>query len=346
MPRAALALTLFALAGCQEYEVTPFESVDVFFQDPPPAVDVLFVIDNSGSMAGYQLLVGLRFDEFLYWFADAGVDYRIAVTTTTTERRTYTDEFCDQGDLDEQADPGRMHLETVITPETPNAADVFRDVVNVGTCGSGDEQGLEAGRMFFSDELAVANSAFLRDEAALSIIYISDEQDASFDPVWAYANDLYGVKSGRDRDDVHASALTITDTEECIVPVFGSSAGTRYVAIADMMGGVVSNLCNNNWAETMVELSFEASRLEDVFVLTDLPKPESLQVTVGTDIVGCDEGEWTYVFTDPGDGTTPTASIVFDRDHLPEPGSRIAVRYDRGQGDPASFCPASPLDLP
>jgi len=346
MHRAALALTLASLAACQEYEVTAFEQVDVFFQDPPPAVDVLFVIDNSGSMAGYQLLVGLRFEEFLYWFADAEVDYRIAVTTTTTERRVYTDEFCDQGDLDEQADPGRMHLETIITPETPNARDVFADVVNVGTCGSGDEQGLEASRMFFSEDLAVANSAFLRDEAALSVIFISDEQDASFDPVWAYANDLYAVKSGRDRDDVHASALTITDTEECIVPVFGSSAGTRYVALADMMGGIVSNLCNNNFAETMVELSFEASRLHDVFHLTELPKPGSLTVTVDDDVVSCTTGEWTYVFTDPGDGTTPTASIVFDREELPGPGSRIAVRYDRGQGDPAEFCPEANLDLP
>ena len=318
------------------------ENVDVFFQDPPPEVDTLFVIDNSGSMQAYQLFLGLRFNDFLTWFDRAGVDYRIAVTTTTVETPPYLPQGCTQQDVDAAPAPGHLNLDTVIAPDTPDAESVFADIVHVGTCGDGNrESGLQASRLALSPELlSGANAGFLREDASLSVIYVSDEQDYSTDPVYLYTNDLYAAKGARSRDVVNADAMVITDPTDCIIPLAASSEGSRYVAIADQTGGVTSNLCNQDFSQAMVELSFNASRMHDEFVLTDLPATDTLEVSVGGERVPCTSGQWTYALRDTGDGSQQ-AVIVFDRERIPQPGARIAVRYDYGDGDPANFCPAA-----
>lgn len=342
--RLATAAALSLLLGCQEYDFNVREQVDVFFQDPPPSVDVLLVIDNSGSMQAYQFLVGLRFNEFLTWFVEAGVDYQIAVTTTTIDKPTYPLAGCTQEDLDQMPDPGHLHLNTIITPETENAEDVFYDIVNVGTCGDGNrESGLEASRLALDPALLASDSAgFIRPDASLSVVYISDEQDYSFDPVYLYTNALYEAKGSRSRDSVTASALVVTDPNDCIIPIAGSTPGTRYMAITEQTGGFLGNLCNTNFAEAMVELSFNSARMKDEFVLTDLPATDTLEVSVNNVNKPCVRGDWSYELREAPEGGEQ-AVIVFDRTELPPPGSRVAVRYDFGTGDPEDFCPAADI---
>ena len=74
---------LVALAGCTEYDLTIFEGVEVFTQNPPDAVDILLVIDNSCSMEPYQQKLGANFDEFLTFFIEGNVEYQIGVVTTS-----------------------------------------------------------------------------------------------------------------------------------------------------------------------------------------------------------------------------------------------------------------------
>jgi len=327
---------LFLAAGCPEYDFAVFEGVDVFFQNPSPEVDVLLVIDNSGSMYGYQILVGARFDEFLTYFTEVGVDYHIAVTTTTIEK-PYAGGDCTQADIDAIPEAGHLHLDTIITPETANAEDLFDDLVKVGACGSGYEQGLEAARMALEPEmLSGPNLGLIRGNATLSIVFVSDEQDQSFEPVHHYTNAFYEAKGNRSRDVFNASALVVTDADDCLLPVAGSSVGSRYMAIAEQTGGIVSNLCNTNFAETMAEISFNASRLRDTFTLSGKPDVPSLQVSVDDRVIGCDAGEWTYQLLVEGEEEKPV--IVFDRDYMPRPNTQIAVRYNYGNGDPEQFC--------
>ncbi len=340
----SLLLPVALGVACQDYSLSVRERVDVFLQDPPPAIDVLLVIDNSGSMQGYQFLVGLRFNELLTWFERAGVDYQIAVTTTTINRPVGTYQGCTQADIDAVPDAGHLHLNTIITPQTESAEDVFYEIVNVGTCGDGNrEAGLEAARRALSPALlAGPNAGFVRDDAGLSVIFISDEQDFSTDPVHLYTADLFAVKQGRSRDLVNASALVITDASDCIIPVAGSSTGSRYVALAEQTGGITRNLCNTNFPESMVELSFSASRLQDTFTLTGLPNVDTLEVSVDGEVVPCTRQTWRYTLSTGEDGA-PSAVLVFERATLPEAGARITARYDLGDGAAEGFCPA--LDL-
>src|SRR5262245_28774988 len=85
MRRLLFAPLLFI--GCQDYlfeQVCPTSvresSIVVPAARPTPA-DILFVVDNSGSMADEQENLAANFDRFISQIAGAG-DYHIAVVTT------------------------------------------------------------------------------------------------------------------------------------------------------------------------------------------------------------------------------------------------------------------------
>lgn len=328
-----------ALTGaCVEYDVVEYEVVDAFVQDPTDEVDILIVMDNSGSMLGYQLLLGARFHEFIGAFVDADVDYHIGVTTTTVVPAVPNAD-CPPDELDDIPLPGHLVEGRYITTASEDAEDEFRELVSVGACGSGDERGLEAARIALSDEVRSGpNYGFVREDAALSLVFVSDEQDGSFDPVHDYIADFYDVKGQRRRNAFNASALVVTDTDACIVPQGGSSEGTRYVKVAEETGGVVGNLCNVNFIELVTDLSLNASRLTNTFFLSTAPDLATLRVFVEDEEVPCASGAWTYTLA-PDESGVATPAIVFERAHTPRSNERLAARYDRGAGDPADFCP-------
>ena len=47
--------------------------------------DLLFVVDNSGSMSEEQENLARSFDTFIHWLTQENVDFHIAITTTDVE---------------------------------------------------------------------------------------------------------------------------------------------------------------------------------------------------------------------------------------------------------------------
>lgn len=319
----ALVLAVALGAGCSDYDIIRADGLDVYYQNPVEAVDILMVVDNSCSMEPYQQKLGQSFNSFIGFFIDANVNYHIAVTTTDIE----------------WGDAGRF-TGPVITPDTTNAAELFNTEVNVGTSGSASEMGLEAARLALSQSfLETVNRDFLREEADLSIIFTSDEQDTSPLPVNHYINTFFEVKGQRSRDVFNASALAVTDEETCTdQQAAASSDGTRYVDVAEQTRGVVGNLCAQDYANIVSDLSLNASRVRDTFYLSQWPDPSSLEVGIDDELVACDAGVWWYDLVLDGDEERP--AIVFSADAVPAIDSRIEVRYDFGQGEPELFCTA------
>lgn len=156
--------------------------IDLFRQLTLRAVDILWVIDSSGSMAPKQQRVKSQFTSFIQFLTNANppVDYHIGVVTT---------------DMADPARSGRLLGEPGATsrficrnlsgtepscaPGDPVAS--FQNIVAaVGTCGSGHEQPLLAAGAALSEPLASnENQGFLRKDASLYIIILSDEEDAS-----------------------------------------------------------------------------------------------------------------------------------------------------------------------
>ena len=310
---AALLLAPLVTA-CSDYSYHEYEEVDVFFQKAADKNDILFVIDNSASMAPYQDELGLRFNEFLSWFDVAGVDYRIAATTTDVISE----------------DAGQI-LGPILTPDTADKTAVFGEVVDVGTQGNGTEMGYEAARIAI---LEVQDEAFLREEAFLSVVFVSDEQDSSPDSVQTYLKELQESK-GTARDKVRIGCLVALDEDACDSE-FGTHEGTRYMAGADMTGGLSIDICTQGFSDIVTDLSLNLSRLTDVFYLTSLPDAGSLEVYVDEVLLDCTDGTWRYepVLVQG----IETGAIFFEQDAMPPLGSRITARYNIGSGNVASFC--------
>ena len=324
MSRSALLLCLLAAAGCSDQGFTRFDFVDVWRQNPPDEVDILLVVDDSCSMAPYQAQLGANFSQFISWFVEADVDYQIGVITTDIETPTKS---------------GRIQGQ-VITPETENASGVFSSIVNVGINGSGFETGLEAARMALTEPvISTANAGFLRPEASLSIIFVSDEQDGSPAPVNDYINEFVDIKGARNRDVFNASALVVPAFDQCNeTQRQQSTLGTRYMDVANQTGGIVGDLCAADFENIVFDLSLASSRLRNTYFLAQEPNLVTLQVSIDDEIIGCETGRWTFerIFDPQLDEERP--AIVFAADQLPPVGARISARYFPGSGDPAEFC--------
>lgn len=333
----ALALSCLFLGSCIEHSFSKLENEDVFNQLPATQVDVLLVVDNSCSMQPYQDLLSENFDAFLTYFEQGDVDYHIGVLTTTLEAPEYLAGYtCAQGKLDQIPDGGELVDDTYITTETEDGAELFSDLVNVGVCGTGYEMGLESARLAVAQ--AGESDGFYRDDAYLSIIFVSDEQDGSPLPVNDYVNAFREVKGQKEREAFNASSLVVTDPDECTnqqLSAGGGSMGTRYIDVAEQSNGILGNICAQDFGDIVTELSLATSRLRDTFYLSDMPDVSTLEVGIDEEVIDCETGRWTFQKLNYQGETV--GAVVFDRTNMPPPQSRITVRYDKGGGD-EKFC--------
>jgi hypothetical protein len=139
------------------------------------AVDILFVIDNSGSMGAVQESLAASLPSlFIDRLSDslAPTDFHIAVISTDMDDTAQSGRF--------QAAPGNPKI---LTPDTPNVKQVLSDNLKLGTHGSGFERPLAAMEVALSLPLiGNENAGFLRAKALLGIVVVSDEDDCSGPP--------------------------------------------------------------------------------------------------------------------------------------------------------------------
>jgi hypothetical protein len=201
MRRLALALLL---AACNDHPVTPLEATlqagDRVEVELPPRtpVDLLFVVDDSGSMAEEQANLARNFrvlsDALLTGLA-GDADFRVAVTSTDMERPDRRGAFA------RSDDPACADVPLVLRAEPgTDPAELERQFAclgTLGTRGSNREKGLDAMRRALScdgpnaavfdaccvggryDPLCRAETEFLRPDALLVVVFVADEDDCS-----------------------------------------------------------------------------------------------------------------------------------------------------------------------
>ena len=202
MHATKLALLVPLLAGCPDRTIAgvPVDqgSVDtkIIPAIPRRAIDILFLIDDSGSMAEEQASLRANFHRFISVLEslDGGLpDVHIGVATpnlgtsatdgTTAGALGGCAHHGDRGSL--RALPGTSvrflrDVEVAGGRErnyTGSLADAFAELADVGTDGCGIEQHLEAVRRALDGN--PDNAGFLRPEAYLAVIVIADEDDCS-----------------------------------------------------------------------------------------------------------------------------------------------------------------------
>jgi hypothetical protein len=155
-------------------------------------MDFVFVIDNSGSMGEEQVNLAANFPQFIQiidqFQTSTGepLDYRVAVTSTGRDI-TYSisippfppiveTEPGDNGAFQQRCTMTRRWLERT----DPDVATTFACAAQLGTEGPGIEMPLYAVELALGDRIADGtNAGFLRDDALLAIVILTDENDCS-----------------------------------------------------------------------------------------------------------------------------------------------------------------------
>ncbi len=151
-------------------------------------IDLLFVIDNSGSMGDEQTNLIANFPTFIQVLDQSGLDYRVAVTTTA-RKYTYTmSPFpfpmdTGSGDNGTMLQPANCSMtKRWIDKLDPNPGQTFACVANVGINGNADEMPLGAMRDAFEDRMQDnTNAGFHRPDALLGVVFLTDEEDCSYE---------------------------------------------------------------------------------------------------------------------------------------------------------------------
>jgi hypothetical protein len=167
------------------------EVADIFeITNRAKQVDVLFVMDNSGSMAQEQNGVVDSFSKFLEGFVAERIDYHIGVISTDT--KTSSSYWGGLGQNSPyfnfpNAGPGSL-LAFKGNPKFISSASgrsealrQFRLNATLGTTGSGAESGLLAVQKSLATskiQSGAWNAEFFRNDALLSVVVVSDEDES------------------------------------------------------------------------------------------------------------------------------------------------------------------------
>jgi len=336
MRRLLLVLVIaLSAAGCNESTLIRPGVTAFFFQAPPTEVDILLVVDDSCSMSDEQIKLGEGFDRFVEFFDVADVDYHIGIITTDMDAYVRSGKLVGSGS------------DRIIDRNTEDADDVFRENVNVGTAGWGFEKGLDSAAAAFSNTLLDGhNEGFLRDDALLSIIFVSDEEDISEYGVNSYVNFWRGLKDEFARDAFNASALIGVDPDTGEPGTCGNPnnpnavGGFRYHDVVTQTGGVVGSICDDDFSDVVNEMGLASSRLLSEFLLERRPTEDTIEMRLfipgdpseeGDGLLvppeGTDDGEFPWEYVE--DLETEEYRVVFlDITSLPPVDSRIALHYE------------------
>jgi len=311
------------LSGCSiENTFLPQHQDDVFEQAAVPAVDILFVVDNSASMSEEQAALAAGFQSFISQIEATTIDFQIGIITTSQD----TD------------DPNRGHLigdRPLFLTREVDYLTLFDQRVQIGTNGSDKEKGLDAAQNAISlNMLTTWNLGFVRPGANLLIIIVSDEDDCSDDgrldgqdakSCYQQRDQLVPVQTEVDRILSRKSQGELVQISGILGPFDGSCAdsypGRRYAQAALQTGGLLGKICDSDWSSTLSSLGLTAVGILNQFKLTSAADPTTLVVSVdGTEVPEDETNGWTY--------DSLHWLIIFHGTSVPPEGSEITVDYD------------------
>jgi len=285
-------------------------------------VDILIVNDNSASMSFEQARLAPRFNNFISDLDSQNIDYRIAMTTTDVAR-------ADAGSLIQfkagtpyitanNSDRFSLFNSTIQRPETLACEKFIANWIrnnggNTGSintteyaaayaqnCPSGDERGI------FAANLVVNNNPFnfIRSDAHLAIIFLSDEDERSglysmggysLDQMDQPAYLVNNVKSklGEDKfNSLSVHAIVVKD-QNCLNqqnsqaldgygPTTGlvtGSIGNVYLTFPNAGWGKAADICSNDYTTQLGQIRSKITeRIKDIML--NCSNPSDLVVTV------------------------------------------------------------------
>ncbi len=315
---AALHCLVALCAGCVDYGVSDDDDQvrdsliieESFTQAAAPLVDVLWVVDNTASMAREQASLAEAFAGFVEALDAEEVSYQLGVVTT--------DVSGDQAGV-------LQGVPWIITPQHDDPVQAFSTAVQVGLDGAGPEAGLAAAWLALTEPLVSEdNRGFLRPGSLLHVVVVSDSDDSSGQALAPWLGD------GESAVDFFLEFLDERAASSGVAPIVSAVAGEvpngcfglagralpadDYHAVVSATGGVFASICTGDMEPVLEGLGSASLVYTVAFELQAEPLPGTIAVWIDDERVS--EG-WGW-YDEP-------SRVVFDT--APPPDAGIRVRY-------------------
>ncbi len=283
---------------------------DDFTQLEGPKVDILWVIDNSCSMYDEQARLIDNLSQFINYADAQNSDYQMGVIVTDAR----------------SPEAGKLQFcyphPRIVRHDYADREEAFRCLFEVGVNGPYIEAGMGAAMRAVQRALRVnddpvrnPNIGFLRDDASLAVVWMSDEDDQSLESDDLLFDFFTSVK-GANRVSAHAIAGPVS--EPCATRQ--AAPGYRYFGMTQRMGGAFHNICQGDWQPVLQNLGLNVFVPIEEWELSQAADPSSVTVIV----------DGAPVIWDASNGFTYNAStnvVSFFGAAVPEPGQQISVSY-------------------
>jgi hypothetical protein len=234
-----------------------------------PRVDIVWVVDASGSMLDEQMKIGKNMAAFADAITNASIDVRIVMMTTSAAIPV----ICPVVSPDPLAgtplamDPRYQFLETRV--DSNNPLDIAVDNF-------------------------AAYSSFLRDGAKTHFVFVTDDESyyrglaTPDERATTFANDMRGllghdfilhtVSSDGPAACTDLNCMPDINTGICVFVMLGCGAaapGTTYYTLASMTSGLSASICESDWSVIFEPLTAAIIASAPLPCSYDIPAPPS-----------------------------------------------------------------------
>ena len=293
-----------------------------------PQVDILVVIDTSGSMSHHQRKLGERFNDLISGLSNTNIDWQVAFINAdgTNKGRFYnleneTGEISVNGQKVNILNPEL--LDRLSGSNTNNLQKIFYNTIDRSDeLGSSNEMPLGNIKNAISRRNA-QNSGFFRDSATLATIILSNEDEFSDGKPEGGINPTTPLEIiqaisdafGADKRLISYGIIIIPGDTGCL-DVEGGSGG-MYSTFIDELSTKTYSICQRSYSGILQNIS---SHIEATLTLSHIPFRFSNVI----------ESSITLTFTPPGNAQTgrfDASSNTYIFDEKPADGTTILVEY-------------------
>ncbi|MEQ1663842.1 MAG: hypothetical protein ABL927_00540 [Bdellovibrionales bacterium] len=230
--------------------------------------DILFIIDNSGSMEFEQKSMASRTRNFLSVLH--GLDWQIAITTTDPRSAAVGG---DGRFLELSGHSGEYLLNSSMNEN--DAQLTLSNTLQRPETGSGSEQAIRSTYRSIERSLIpteVNHKNFFRSGANFSVVLISDEDESANttknDPQ-SLLNLVLSTFGGQ-KNFLFNSIITVPQDTACL-STYGYSYGERYKSLTQLTGGVMGSVCESDYTAQVNSIADKITGMAKSFTLSCAP---------------------------------------------------------------------------
>lgn len=234
--------------------------VESYIQGSMIYVDIIWIIDNSGSMHSFQNKLSSNIGDFINLFMAYSPNFQMAFITTDWPHFQYS---------------------TTFTQNTPDLTREVQALVNaIGIGGSAYEKGLE-----MLEQALAANGGWFRQGAQLVAIFLSDEDDFSPLTVAEYAASY---------DAYYPQGMFLPFAIIGDVPsgCLGAWAGYKYYDLIQRYNSQWWSICEDDWGLQLEDIAMAIVNSASYTLDHVNPKIDTIRVFVNGQEM---EAGWNYV---------------------------------------------------